>query len=296
VPEALKELQKTLRENRPEDISKVLGDLAKLASDTEKQEELREEAKDAFRRTPKNLETPKYDVVRNIEGPMVLGKPDTIEVRSYAPFTIVRTPMKSKSTESSSAALGSESSGTGFNTLASYLFGKNEAKEGMKMTMPVEITTSSEAGVDGSMSFVLPKKNSDEPPAPLDGTDVTIEKRDARLVAVKAFAGIVTNEEIDRQKAILLEAIAKDGELTPVDKNQVTVLQYNSPFTIPWRRRNEVAVVVNPDWRQWAEAQAKKPEGKAEEKVGKEAKEDPTETVLAAKETAESSAVDTLYT
>jgi hypothetical protein len=29
-----------------------------------------------------------------------------------------------------------------------------------------------------------------------------------------------------------------------VDRDQITVLQYNSPLTVLWRRRNEVAVVV----------------------------------------------------
>merc|ERR1719235_2008143 len=104
------------------------------------------------------------------------------------------------------------------------------------MTMPVEVTGT-------SMAFVLPKANAEAPPAPLAGADVTIDEVPARLVAAKAFAGIVTDEEVARQTAALLEAIAADGSVVPVDASQVSVLQYNSPLTIPWRRRNEVAVV-----------------------------------------------------
>jgi len=90
----------------------------------------------------------------------------------------------------------------------------------------------------------------------------------------------VTDAEVERQKAILLEAIESEPTLTAVDVSQVcawvhhahmqtcravdaslgllcgihtyrlarfvqvSILQYNSPLTVPWRRRNEVAVVV----------------------------------------------------
>ena len=66
----------------------------------------------------------------------------------------------------------------------------------------------------------------------------------ARLVAAKAFAGIVTEEEVTRQKVALLGALASNGTYVAVDEAQMSVLQYNSPLTVPWRRRNEVAVVV----------------------------------------------------
>merc|ERR1711939_731606 len=95
------------------------------------------------------------------------------------------------------------------------------------------------------MSFVLPKEYAEQPPEPLDGSGVEIEEVPAgRLVAAKPFAGLVTDEEVSRQKVALLEALMADGTYTPVDDEQVSVLQYNSPFTIPWRRRNEVAIVV----------------------------------------------------
>merc|ERR1719316_2505579 len=109
--------------------------------------------------------------------------------------------------------------------------------------MPVEIST--EGSGDGSMAFVLPKVNSDVPPEPLAGSDVTIEKVPERLVAAKAFGGIVTDQEVERQKALLLEALAADDSVTAVDESKVSVLQYNSPFSVPWRRRNEVAIVVS---------------------------------------------------
>merc|ERR1719326_1696078 len=111
----------------------------------------------------------------------------------------------------------------------------------MAMTMPVEMSSDD---TKGFMAFVLPKKYADEPPAPLGNSNITINKVPARLVAAKPFPGIVTDEEVLRQKAALLQAIVADGSVVPVDESQVMVLQYNSPLTVPWRRRNEVAIVV----------------------------------------------------
>merc|ERR1719235_1443407 len=104
--------------------------------------------------------------------------------------------------------------------------------------------TSSSFDSQGSMAFVLPKTYADAPPSPLAGSNITIDKVPARLVATKPFPGIVTEDEIQRQKAALLDAIVADGSTTPVDESQVIVLQYNSPLTVPWRRRNEIAFVV----------------------------------------------------
>merc|ERR1719421_1154041 len=102
------------------------------------------------------------------------------------------------------------------------------------MTMPVEVSATADGA--GTMAFVLPKKYADAPPAPLDGTDVDVASVPARVVAAKAFAGVVTDAEVARQKAALLEAIAKDDTIAVADANAVSVLQYNSPLTVPWRR------------------------------------------------------------
>jgi hypothetical protein len=218
------------------DLASVFGSLQTLVTDTEKQREIIEETKDLLRSTPKGLETPDYDVVRTIDGPLFLGTPEVIELRKYESFIVARTNVQD-------AGFTSRSGATGFNTLASYLFGNNEAKQGMKMTMPVEMTMSN-SDEQGSMAFVLPRKDASAPPKPLAGSNVTLQNVPARLVAAKPFPGIVTDEEVQRQKIALLEAIAADGSVTPVDENQVIVLQYNSPLTVPWRRRNEVTMVV----------------------------------------------------
>lgn len=240
LPEALKEfpeLVKTSREQQQGDSKKKSSAPASSTVDFNalpKLEDIKEELKNALRSTPKGLETPNYSVVRTIDGELKLGIPEKIEIRKYEAFTVATTP-----------SMG----GTGFQTLASYLFGGNEEKKAMAMTMPVFVTgggtTTQEENTDspGTMKFVIPSAMSNAPPAPLSDDAVNIERVPERLVAVKAFPGLVTEEEVLRQTNALLAALV-GGNVNVLDGDGISVLQYNSPLTIPWRRRNEIAVVV----------------------------------------------------
>ena len=206
---------------------KIAGELAGLATDQAKRQAILDEAKNALRATPTGLEAPRYRVVRTWKG---------VELREYDAYSVATTDMS-----------GVEGGGAGFQTLASYLFGGNVQGEAMAMTMPVEISSGAE-GEGGAMSFVLPRANADAPPSP-NTDDVRIEQVGARLVAVRAFGGIVTDEEVARQRASLLEAIAADGATAPLGAEEggaisSSVLQYNAPYTLPWRRRNEMVIVV----------------------------------------------------
>ena len=81
----------------------------------------------------------------------------------------------------------------------------------------------------------------DAPPAPTDDK-VTIGERPARTVVALPFPGVATPEEIERQRSKLADVLQAEG-LEAAD-DSYTVLQYNSPFTIPWRRRNELVVAL----------------------------------------------------
>lgn len=241
----LPELARELKPPSPDDIKagqvqpvdplKVASSVADVLTSREKQRELLEEVRNAFRSTPKGLETPEYEVVRSWRvGEGALD--GEVELRSYEPFTVAR-----KTTGVGEDGFNSlEGSGEGFNSLAGYLFGGNAEEKSMAMTMPVQMDSTSG---NSSMAFVIPKQDAESPPTP-NSADVTIENVPARLVAVKAFGGIVTEEEVERQKKKLIEAIGVDGSTRPVDSGAFSVLQYNAPYTIPWRRRNEIAIVV----------------------------------------------------
>ena len=106
------------------------------------------------------------------------------------------------------------------------------------MTTPVLTTP------NGSMSFVLPKENEVGPPNPEDMENIKLEKREAQVVAIKAFPGLVTMAEVERQKAALIKILNEAPGVKIFNEEKLTVLQYNSPITLPWRRRNEVALIV----------------------------------------------------
>merc|ERR1740117_664822 len=198
-----------------------------------------EEAKNAFRATPKGLETPRYKVLRKIDGPIKLGKPELIEIRAYEPFT--KATFEIDTGDGKGSVFASNTAVSGFNSLTSYLFGRNTDNLSMAMTVPVIFTSG--AGDKSSIAIAVPCNVSDAPPAPLQGLRVVIERVPPGLVAVKPFAGIVTEEEVERQRLVLLAALStNDTRVT--NQEQVSVLQYNAPYTIPWRRRNEIAMVL----------------------------------------------------
>lgn len=232
LPEALEEL----RERAPT-LTGSVGDQpsgfpeSMTLDSLPKPKEIEEELKNAFRSTPKGLETPKYAVLRTIDGEAKLGVPEKIEIRRYEAFKVAST-----------ASMG----GVGFNTLASYLFGANEEKEVMAMTMPVLIDR--ESNEEGAMKFVLPSSVSENPPTPLAGDNVKIEQVAERLVAIKPFPGLATDDEISRQRESLLSVLEGAG-LSVANPDEVSVLQYNSPLTLPWRRRNEIALVITEEER-----------------------------------------------
>merc|ERR1711957_946588 len=159
VPEALRELPDLVKTSQGQ-ISKKSSNPPKSAdfNSLPKPDEIKEELKNALRSTPKGLEAPKYSVARVIDGAMSLDVPEKIEIRKYEAFTVATAP-----------SVG----GAGFNTLASYLFGGNEEKKPMAMTMPVIMTGNAQLddGKDqgnlmGTMQFVIPSAMSDAPPTP----------------------------------------------------------------------------------------------------------------------------------
>jgi len=231
VPEVAEDLRNLKPEvgtstGRPPSLQKLAAGLLELAQDRKKQDELVAEAKNIFRPKPRGLETPAYTVLRSLS--------DDVELRNYTSFTVAKRAMP----DGNGTGFAS---GEGFTKLADYLFGNNSETAAMEMTSPVEIS------YDGSkkavMSFVLPRAFEDAPPTPLEGS-IEVKRVPERLVLTKAFPGVVTEGEVQRQRAALAETIAADGNLLAVNSSEYSVLQYNPPYTLPWRRLNELAVVV----------------------------------------------------
>ncbi|PON42412.1 SOUL heme-binding protein [Parasponia andersonii] len=184
----------------------------------------------------------------------VLSRTDQYEIREVEPYFIAETTMPGKTGFDFNGASQS------FNVLAEYLFGKNTKREQMEMTTPV-ITRKAQSNVEKmemttpvitkrvedqdkwQMSFVLPSKYGTDLPLP-NNPSVKIKEVPRKIVAVVAFSGFVTDEEVKGREFKLREALKNDRRFQVKKGASVEVAQYNPPFTLPFQRRNEIALEV----------------------------------------------------
>ncbi|KAF9665077.1 hypothetical protein SADUNF_Sadunf16G0084600 [Salix dunnii] len=176
-----------------------------------------------------DLETLKYKV---------LCRKEDYEIREVEPYFIAETTMSGKSGFDFNGASQS------FNVLAEYLFGKNTKKERMEMTTPVitrktqpdgekmEMTTPVITKKMGNqdkwqMSFVMPSKYGANLPLPKDPS-VRIEEVPGRVIAVVAFSGFVTDEEVKQRELKLRDALKKEPEFVAKESASVEVAQVNT--------------------------------------------------------------------
>ena len=152
-----------------------------------------------------------------------------------------------------------ESGGAGFRILAGYIFGDNRSSEKMAMTAPV--TREPAESVQMNMTapviservaeaeryryqFVMERKYTRETLPVPDDERVTIREIPARTMAAHRYSGRWTASNFEKHAGILLRALERDGiEVTGTPQSAA----YNSPFTPPFLRRNEVLVEIAPD-------------------------------------------------
>jgi len=206
-----------------------------------------------LQRTPANLETPKYDVIAT--------RP-TWEVRQYAEFAVAST-RRDRPVAQDGMKLQQPSTpmAGGFQALAGYIFGRNVDSNGVaeKMAMTTPVLNSA---ATGEMSFVMPSRywvsevdGGVAPPKPIDNTVQVVRKgggalERSEMLATLWFGGFAGSAEVDRRKAELLQAVGVDDEWEAACREDesaeqlLVLMQYNDPFTPPWKRRNEVALPV----------------------------------------------------
>jgi len=128
-----------------------------------------------------------------------------------------------------------------FRMLFNYISGNNETNEEIKMTTPV---TQMEKEGSISMQFYLPSKfNKDNVPSPT-APGVKIVNIEGGYFAAIRYSGRTTVKNFIKHKEILENQLKEDNILilSPVIK-----ATYNSPFTLPMLKRNEVIFEV--DWK-----------------------------------------------
>ena len=124
--------------------------------------------------------------------------------------------------------------GNGFRKLFNYISGNNEEKKEIKMTVPV-----TQENKDGNMKmqFYLPSKfNKDNTPKP-SNPEIKVLNIEGGYYAVIKYSGRSSDKNFIKNKNILEKELKKDDIviLSPPIR-----ASYNSPFTLPMLKRNEV--------------------------------------------------------
>ena len=169
-----------------------------------------------------SYEEPEYSIVK---------KTVVYEVRQYKKRTVAE------------VIYGEEDSG--FRVLFDYISGANKGSKEVEMTIPVtqskEIDMTvpvTQSTTDGKMSmrFFLPmqysKQNAPEP----NDERVRIIDLPAEYFAVISYSGFASESNFEEHYTELKAALNKDGM---VIKGPPIKATYNSPFTLPFLRRNE---------------------------------------------------------
>ena len=129
--------------------------------------------------------------------------------------------------------------GNGFRKLFNYISGNNEESQEIKMTVPVtqEIKNGSM-----TMQFYLPLKfNKENAPKP-SNSDIKILTIEGGYYAVIKYSGRSSDKNFLKNKNILEKQLKQDN---------ITIISppirasYNSPFTLPMLKRNEVMYKIN---------------------------------------------------
>ena len=141
----------------------------------------------------------------------------------------------------------------GFRRLARYIFGGNTDKAKIAMTAPVAqqqgrkiamtapVAAQQDSRGEWVIRFFMPAEHTLETlPTPNDER-VRLVSVPAETVAVLRFSGVASPDAIASRTAELL-ATLRGADITPAG-DPVTWF-YDPPWTIPFRRRNEIAVTL----------------------------------------------------
>lgn len=156
----------------------------------------------------------------------VLKKDGNFEIRSYESF--VTATVK----ESNIVSI------MGFDKLFSYISGNNESKEKIPMTAPVINDMNDN---HKTTEFVIPTQFfKSGTPKPYD-PDITIRKYEKQVIAAFTFSGNVDAVKILKCKNQLIEWLSST-EWHPT--GNFLLARYNSPFSLPIFRRNEILAIL----------------------------------------------------
>ena len=145
---------------------------------------------------------------------------EVYEIRKYSDRLVIETETSNQNSS--------------FRKLFNYISGSNEKNQEIKMTAPV---TQIEKNGNMTMQFYLPSEF-DENNAPIpSNSEVKVLNMKGGYFAAITYSGRASDENFIKHKEILENRLKEDD---------ITILSppiratYNSPFTLPMLRRNEV--------------------------------------------------------
>lgn len=171
---------------------------------------------------------------------------DTVEIRSYEPRIAAETTVPGDQERARNV---------GFRRVAGYIFGGNRGGQAIAMTAPVSqhaaagqqiamtapVAQAADAEGGWVIRFFMPSKwTMDTLPTPNDD-QVRLVTVPPQTVAVLKFSGDRSPRAVADRTAELRKVL-RDNDITPTGGADAWF--YDPPWTLPCRRRNEVAIPV----------------------------------------------------
>jgi SOUL heme-binding protein len=167
----------------------------------------------------------------------------SVEIRRYGPRIAAETTV---------SADEDRARNIGFRRLARYIFGANHRDEKIAMTAPVQqsgeriamtapVAQARDAGNRWTVRFFMPSKWTMETLPHPDDDDVTLVEVPAQTYAVLRFSGDRSPRAVAARTSDLL-ATLKGRDIEPL--GEATAWFFDPPWTLPFRRRNEIAIPV----------------------------------------------------
>ncbi|MBK1664450.1 SOUL heme-binding protein [Rhodospirillum rubrum] len=170
---------------------------------------------------------------------------DGVEIRHYGPRVAAEVAARDGG--------GAGERTQAFRLLFAYITGANTARQNLPMTKPVGVGAAGGAsqrlamtipvstGAGAALQFFLPAGlTAQTAPVPTDPR-VTLRDIAAQDMAVLGFSGFRHGIEVDRRKAQLRQSLTASGWTA---SGEAVAYFYDPPFSLPFLRRNEVAVPV----------------------------------------------------
>jgi hypothetical protein len=182
------------------------------------------------------IEEPAYEVIATADG---------YELRRYPGYCVAETEVTASQEDAGNA---------GFRILAKYIFGANQAQQSIAMTAPVlqapaekiamtapVIQQPSDVAGRYLVQFTMPAKYTLKTLPTPDDARVRLRAVPDTVVAVRRYGGGWSLKRYAQELEALRAAVARDGLVVHGEPRWA---RYNSPFSLPLWRRNEIWLTV----------------------------------------------------